>query len=298
MSDLFTRHYDFTYGVVETMTPMIRRIVARNPSPFTFHGTGTYIVGQDSVAIIDPGPALPAHIDAMLAAVRAETVTHLLITHTHRDHSPACHAVKAATGALCYGFGPHGVGRVLRGETVEEGADVEFTPDVEIRNGDIIEGCGWSIACLHTPGHTSNHMCYHLREENVLFTGDHVMGWSTTIISPPDGDMAAYLESLRYLLRREDACYWPTHGPAIEHPKRLVSGLLDHRQQRQQQILEALNCGVRRIDKLVPRIYAELPKSMYPAAARSVLATMILLTERGSVMVDGDLSINAEFYLP
>ena len=295
MSDVFSREYSFRYATVETLTPMIRRVVARNPSPFTFYGTGTFIIGHGQVAIIDPGPEMTEHIDALLDALRGETVTHLLVTHTHLDHSPACRAVEAATGARSFGHGRHGSGQYQRGETVEEGADWEFTPDVVVRHGDIIDGKGWTFDCVYTPGHTSNHICFHLREEDALFTGDHVMGWSSTIVSPPDGDMGMYIDSLHRLRDRDDASYWPTHGPQVTDTRRLINGLIDHRLRRREQVLRAVRDGTRRIQELVPKIYIELPTTMHRAAARSVYSTLILLVHEEQIEVIGEPGIDAEF---
>ncbi len=291
----FDRHYPFSYATVETLTPWLRRVVARNPSPFTFHGTGTFIVGRGSVAIVDPGPDLPEHVDALLDAVRDETVTHLLVTHTHRDHSPACAAVKAATGAPTYAYGPHGAGKIERGVQVEEGGDMDFRPDVRVRDGDVIEGDGFAFECVYTPGHTSNHVCYALRERRALFSGDHVMGWNTTIISPPDGDMGDYLASLERLLARDDAEYWPTHGPCIRDPKPYVRDLIAHRRNRERQVHACLEAGVHTVAEMVPIMYCDLPERMFPAAARSVFATVIHLVERGEVAHDGPLTVDARF---
>lgn len=280
---------------MQRVAPMIRRIVARNPSPFTWHGTGTYVIGEGNVAVVDPGPDLAEHVDALLQALDGETVTHLLVTHTHRDHSPACRAVQAVTGASTYGFGPHGSGRIDAGVQVEEGADNDFDPDVRVADGDVVGGDGWSVECVHTPGHTSNHMCYQLREHKALFSGDHVMGWSTTIISPPDGDVASYIVSLERLLERDDACYWPTHGPCIRDPKPLVRALVDHRLERADEIRACLADGIERIADMVPIMYSEIPESMYPAAARSVFSTLIYLMERGEVSCEGTLEASARF---
>jgi len=293
----FRREFEFEYGRIVRVAPMLRRIVARNPSPFTWHGTGTYVIGEGNVAVVDPGPDLPAHVDALLAALDGEIVTHLLVTHTHRDHSPACRPVQAATGAPTYGFGKHGSGRIDAGMQVEEGADNDFDPDVLLTHGNVVNGDDWSVECVHTPGHTSNHMCYQLREHKALFSGDHVMGWSTTIISPPDGDIAAYLVSLELLLERDDACYWPTHGPCISNPKPLVRALIAHRLERAEEIRACLAGGVDRIVGMVPRMYSALPEAMYPAAARSVFATLIYLIERGEVVCQGDLDASARFVL-
>jgi glyoxylase-like metal-dependent hydrolase (beta-lactamase superfamily II) len=290
------RDFVFEYGVVEQVAPAIRRVVAHNPSPFTWRGTGTYIVGKGRVAIVDPGPDLDEHVQALLGAVKGEEVTHLLVTHTHRDHSPACRAVQAATGAPTYGFGPHGSGRIDAGVQVEEGADNQFDPDVRAVDGDVVEGEGWSFECVHTPGHTSNHMCYQFREQKVLFSGDHVMGWSTTIISPPDGDIASYIASLERLLHRDDASYWPTHGPCIDDPKPLVRALIDHRLERAEEVMTCLDEGVSTIGDMVPRMYTELPESMHRAAGRSVFATLVYLMDQGKVRCEGDPSITARYF--
>ncbi len=296
---VFRQSYPFRYGVAETMTPMIRRVVARNPSPFTFHGTGTFVIGHGRVAVIDPGPALDDHVDAILGALRGESITHLLVTHTHRDHSPACRALQQATGARTYGYGPHGGSR--RGSApsaqVEEGADWDFLPDVVVRDGDIVDGRGWTIRCVHTPGHTSNHVCYRLEQERALFTGDHVMGWSTSVIAPPDGNMADYLKSLRRLLERDDAVYWPTHGPAVEDPIPFVRAYLEHRLGRERQIVRCLARGLDTIEAIVALIYHDLPATLHAAAGRSVLAHLIDLVDRGEVLCDGVPVLDARYRL-
>jgi glyoxylase-like metal-dependent hydrolase (beta-lactamase superfamily II) len=277
------------YGVAHRISPLIRRIVAKNPSPFTYHGTGTYLIGQGEVAVVDPGPALVEHVDALLAVLArsGERISHQLITHTHNDHSPAARLVRERTGAVTYGFGPHAQGRYERGSSVEAGGDLDFIPDVRIGHGDVIEGADWSIECVHTPGHCSNHLCYALREEQVLLTGDHVMGWSTSVISPPDGDMGAYLASLELLLERDDRVYVPTHGPVIESPKPFVRALIEHRKQREQQILACIEAGVHRIAEMVPRMYVGTPALLYPAAARSVFAHVLHMIDRGSLQYEG-----------
>ena len=280
----FNREYDFEYGVIEQIAPSIRRVVASNPSPFTFHGTGTYIIGEGNIAIIDPGPLDDAHVDALLKAVAGERVTHLLVTHTHNDHSPACVPVKAATGAPTYGFGPHGAGKAAQGEQVEEGGDMDFRPDIVVGHGDVIEGDGWSFEALHTPGHTSNHVCYCYREEKTLFTGDHVMGWSTSVISPPDGNMTAYMASLRLLLDRDDKVYWPTHGPAIPDPQNFVQAFIDHRVAREEQIMQCLKHDMRYISAMVKAMYHDVPEYLHPAAALSVQAHLDHMIETGRVV--------------
>ncbi len=280
----FTYEYDFEYAKLEELTPLIRRVTARNPSGFTFHGTGTYIIGRGKVAVIDPGPVIEEHIDALRTLLAGETVTHMLITHTHMDHSPAAARLKPAwPEAKTYGYGPHGAGKLETGVQVEEGGDMEFVPDVEVRDGDRIEGEGWSVECVYTPGHTSNHICFALTEENALFTGDHVMGWSTSVIGPPDGDMTAYMESLEKLLTRNDETYWPTHGTCIKDVKTFVQAFIDHRLDREKQIKACLAEGYTDIREMVPVMYTDTDKSLYGAAARSVLAAMIRMVDTGQV---------------
>jgi glyoxylase-like metal-dependent hydrolase (beta-lactamase superfamily II) len=292
----FRREFLFEYGRLEPVAPMIRRIVARNPSPFTFKGTGTYVVGSREVAVIDPGPDLPEHVDALLAALAGERVTHIVITHTHRDHSPAARALKAATGASTYGFGPHAGGR--RGEAgVEEGGDWDFFPDVTLRDGDSIAGGNWQLDAVHTPGHTSNHLCFALPDSGVLFSGDHVMGWSTSVIAPPDGDMAAYMASLEKLLGRHDRVYWPTHGPAITEPQPHVRAFVAHRREREAGILDCLRAGIGQIDGIVERLYVGLQPGLRRAAARSVQAHLIDLLGRGIVESDGPPALDTNYQL-
>ncbi|MEM7253842.1 MAG: MBL fold metallo-hydrolase [Pseudomonadota bacterium] len=293
----FKRELDFEYGRVDQVTPTVRRVIAENPSAFTLYGTGTYIVGQGKVAIIDPGPAIGAHADAVLDAVKGEEITHILITHTHNDHSPACRLLAPHTKAKTYAYGPHGAGKRARGVQVEEGGDMEFAPDVEVDHGDVIHGDGWSMECVYTPGHTSNHLCFALREENILFSGDHVMGWSTSIVSPPDGDMGDYMRSLELLLDREDARYWPTHGPAVEAPQDFVRSFIVHRKEREEQIRACLQDGVHRIEDMVPIMYKGLMPQLMPAAARSVYAAMVYMVERGDVVCSGKLQLDDEYRL-
>jgi len=290
----FRREFSFEYGRLEPVAPTIRRIIARNPSPFTFRGTGTYVVGHGEVAVIDPGPDLADHVEALLAGLTGEQVTHILITHTHRDHSPAARALQAVTGAPTYGFGPHAGGK--RGDpAVEEGGDWDFVPDRTLNDGDRIAGKGWVFEAVHTPGHTSNHLCFALPAEGVLFSGDHVMGWSTSVIAPPDGDMAAYMASLDKLLGRPDLIYWPTHGPAIKEPQDYVRAFIAHRREREAGILDCLRAGVGRIDAIVERLYTGLQPGLRCAAGRSVHAHLIDLVGRGIVDGDGPPTLDAHY---
>jgi glyoxylase-like metal-dependent hydrolase (beta-lactamase superfamily II) len=292
----FRRQFAFEYGRLEPVAPGVRRIVARNPGPFTFRGTGTYVVGDGKVAVIDPGPDLAEHVEALLMDLAGEEVTHILVTHTHRDHSPAAAAVKAETGAPTYGFGPHAGGR--RGEPgVEEGGDWDFTPDVTIGDGDEIVGAGWRFEAVHTPGHTSNHLCFALPDAGILFSGDHVMGWSTSVIAPPDGDMAAYMASLDKLLQRRDTVYWPTHGPAITAPGEHVRAFIAHRREREAGIVECLAAGLGRTDQIVERLYVGLDPALRRAAGRSVLAHLIDLIGRGVAASDATPTTAANYRL-
>lgn len=283
----YRRELEFDYGSVSQIAPGIRRVIANNPGPFTFHGTGTYILGTGNVAVIDPGPDDEEHIGAILAALDGETISHILVTHTHMDHSPGCRPLQALTGAPTYAYGPHGAGKLEQGVQVEEGGDMDFAPDHLVKHGDIIQGGDWTVECVYTPGHTSNHMCFALQEQKALFTGDHVMGWSTSIISPPDGDMAAYMQSLELLLERDDAVYWPTHGPSIIDPKAHVRAYIAHRIEREEQILACIDEGTHNIRDMVPLMYRDTPEFMYPAAARSVLAAMENLLRKNQVVADG-----------
>lgn len=281
------RSYDPRYGEAVDISPLLRRVLAPNPNPFTFHGTGTYLVGRGRVAVIDPGPLLPAHVDALARALHGETVTHIVLTHTHSDHSPAAAPLQALTGAPTYAFGPHGAGKREEGIAVEEGGDMAFVPDVRLSDGAVLDGDGWTLEAVYTPGHTSNHLCFGLREEQCLFSGDHVMGWSTTVIVPPDGDMAQYFASLDTLLRRSDRRYYPTHGNPIEDPATFVARLIEHRHARERQLLACLAHGLVRIPEMVAVIYSEVDARLHPAAAMSVLAHLAHMVATGRVACDG-----------
>lgn len=273
----FEKEFDARYGSAVALTPLVRRIVARNPGPFTFYGTGTYIIGHGKVAVIDPGPDIPEHINNVLAAIKGETLTHILVTHTHRDHSPGAKRLQQATGAQTYAFGPHP--RFADKTEVEAGGDTEFHPDIFVEDHAIIEGQGFTVEALHTPGHLSNHLCFSLREEDALFSGDHVMGWSTSVISPPDGDMRDYFASLSKLLPGSEKVYFPTHGGPILEPQKFVAAYIAHRQAREEQILDCIRNDRKTIPEMVAHIYREVPRALHPAAARSVLAHLIHLEQ-------------------
>lgn len=284
------REFAAVPGLSYSVSPHIRRVLADNPSAFTFHGTGTYIVGWGKVAVIDPGPRDKAHIKALLRALRGEEIVAILVTHTHGDHSPGAALLrKAGVDAPVYAFGPHPLSREMeaRGETegkVEERSDIDFEPDVRVGTGDVIEGPGWTFDVLHTPGHISNHLCYGYREENVLFSGDHIMGWSTSIIPPPDGDVSDYLASLDLVLQHDYDALWPTHGPAVREVPAYVRALRQHRLEREQQILDVLAEKPMKVPAMVKRIYVGYPKELHKPAGRSVLAHLVKLVREGAVV--------------
>ncbi len=287
----FVKGFDPLHGVLEDVAPGIRRIVAANPGPYTFRGTGTYVIGRGDVAVIDPGPNDERHIAMLMRQLTGETITHVLVTHTHPDHSPGCVPLRAHTTASTYGFGPHPGDPTSAHEeqgSSEESGDRTFVPDGVLRHGDFVHGVGWRAEAVHTPGHISNHLCYRVElaaapNERILFTGDHVMGWSTSVISPPHGDLRNYLESLAMINGAGDARYWPTHGTTITEPDKFVNALIVHRHHRTEQIVELLRTGPKTIDALVASIYVGLDSRLVKAAGRSVLAHLIELQRRGNV---------------
>jgi glyoxylase-like metal-dependent hydrolase (beta-lactamase superfamily II) len=296
----FDRSFDLEPGVAKEIAPKVRALCAGNASPFTFKGTVSYIVGQGNVAIIDPGPDDERHIEALLGAVRGETVTHILLTHTHRDHSPAAAAVKAATGAPTYGEGPHRASRPLHiGEInpLDASGDMDFRPNHALRDGETVAGSGWTLEAITTPGHCANHMCYALKETNSLFSGDHVMGWSTSIVAPPDGAMSDYMASLYKLGERSEALYFPGHGNIIREAPRFVQSYIRHRLGREESILHRLGKGAADIPTLVRAIYIGLDPRLIGAAGLSVLAHLEDLVTRGLVATEGLPSIAGTYRL-
>ena len=293
----FNRNFEVNYGEIENIAPGIRRITANNPSPFTFRGTGTYILGEGNVAVIDPGPDQPEHVKAIVEGLKNETISHILITHTHNDHSPAAKALKEITGAPTFGFGPHGSGKPALKLTTQAGGDMDFRPDEKTQDGSVIYGDNWSVSCLHTPGHTSNHICFSWDKEKALFPGDQVMGWSTSIVSPPDGDMGDYMRSLDKLIVRDDKIYYPAHGPEILEPQKLISAFQDHRREREENILECLKLGNDTIDQMVKTVYQDVSESLHAAAARSLFATVIYLVEQKKVEAIDGLDIDGRYVL-
>lgn len=272
------------YGQVERAGPGVRRVLARNPSPFTFTGTQTHIVGTGDVAIVDPGPDLPEHVEAILHAVRGERVAAILVTHTHRDHSPAAAALKMATGAPVVGCAPL---LPTAGDGFQEAYDIDYAPDGVLGDGEAVEGAGWTLRAVATPGHMSNHLCFAFEEERALFSGDHVMGWSTSVVLPPDGHMGDYMASLAKLAGRDDRIYFPGHGGPVEAPAKLVRGLIAHRRSREAQILRGLAAGPSDVATLVARGYPALDPALIAAAGASVTAHLIFLEEQGRVVRSG-----------
>lgn len=311
------RDFDIEYGTVDALSPLIRRIECHNPGPFTFKGTGTYVVGRGQVAVIDPGPNLESHLQTIVDGLGPdEEITHIFITHTHSDHSPGAAWLKAKTGAATYGYGPHGVvGPNDPDDKVDfskyfspedkarydkeyedldpalkrEGPDLEFRPDERLDDGDEVSALdgSWSLRAVFTPGHCSNHLCFSLPQESVLFTGDHVMGWATSVVGPPDGSMKDYLASLRKLLPRPEARYWPTHGPSVDDPFTYVSSFLAHREDRETQILAFFAGAAATIADLVPGLYAGYDKRLWYPAAGSVYAHVLSMIGDGRLRVAG-----------
>ena len=297
----------FEYGRVDQVSPLIRRVIADNPSKFTYRGTGTYIVGAGDVVVIDPGPRLDSHRDFLARALDGETVRAILVTHCHADHSPLAAWMKEWSGAPTYAFGPHprptddeivedfdddagddtddgNAGRGTGEVKIEEATDYDFAPDVAVADGEtVVELPGITMAGVHTPGHTSNHMCWTLAEERALFTGDHVMGWSTTVVSPPDGDMSAYIDSLQKVAGRGDSILWPTHGSPRTDGAAYVQALVDHRLEREAGVLDLVRSGVTSIKDMVDILYADLRKELHKPARRSVWGHLVKLVDNGRV---------------
>lgn len=273
-------------GVAVALDPLVARVLAPNPSPYTYTGTQTWLVGMTDLAVIDPGPDEPAHLEALVRAIAGRPVRAILCTHTHRDHSPAAAPLKALTGAPIIGCAPLTLDDA--GPRADAAFDTAYLPDRVLADGETVSGEGWTLEAVATPGHTSNHLCFGLKENGALFTGDHVMGWSTTVVAPPDGDMTAYMASLDKLLGREDKVYYPAHGPEVTRPARLVRGMIGHRKQREGQILRLLGEDVHGVPAMVARMYVGLDPRLHGAAARSVLAHLIDLRARGLVAEEGD----------
>jgi len=298
----YVRQFDFAYGRRDQVSPGIQRVIADNPGPFTFTGTGTYIVGRDrpgaGVAVIDPGPLDEVHLDALLRAVAGRTVSHVLVTHTHRDHAPLARPfVEAVGSAPILAMQPPARPVHASDSSLDEAEDEGFRPDVVLYGGEMIEGDGWTLEAMATPGHASNHMAFVLREENALFSGDHIMGWSTTVVAPPDGDMAAYMQSLDAVLARGFSTIWPTHGPAITQVAPFLKAYRAHRLEREAQIMARLASGDRTIAQMVPVLYAAVDARLWPAASLSVLSHLIKLLKEGRVQAEPEAQLGADWRL-
>jgi glyoxylase-like metal-dependent hydrolase (beta-lactamase superfamily II) len=279
-------------GAVQWVSPTIRRVVAPNPGPFTFSGTCVYIVGRGQVAVIDPGPDDPGHVGRLIDVLKGEDVAFILATHTHADHSPACAPLRAATGGLIVGCAPM---RPPDGAPPPRSHDLAYAPDRVLGDGESVDGPGFTLTALATPGHASNHLAFVYGQEKALFSGDVVMAWSTTVIAPPDGNMAAYMRSLELLSKRDDDVYWPGHGGPVREPRRFVRALASHRRHRELLIARALEAGDRTVDALVERLYVGLDPRLRGGAARSVLAHLEDLVARGLVRCDGPPNMAAQF---
>ncbi|MGO7043307.1 MBL fold metallo-hydrolase [Rhizobium acaciae] len=299
-SPAFDLAFEPAYGQAVPVVAGVERVTVNNPGPFTFFGTNSYIVGSSSVAVIDPGPEDEAHYEALMAALAGRTVTHIFVSHTHRDHSPLARRLQAATGAVTVGQGPHRPARPLRDGEVNpfaESSDLSFVPDMALSDGETLSGDGWALSAVLTPGHTANHAAFALDGRDILFSGDHVMGWSTSIVAPPDGSMADYMASLDRLIAREDRLLLPGHGGQVTQPSTFLKALKAHRHKREQAVLARVQAGDRQITEMVKVIYRDTDPKLHGAAALSVLAHIEDLLERGEIAADGPPSL-AALYRP
>lgn len=291
----FVRELQFKYGEVARVSPRIRRVIAENPGPFTYLGTGVYIVGNGEVSVIDPGPVIDTHFEAIKQAVKGERITHVFTTHTHLDHSPLAHPLAAWAGCKVYGLPDPNVTHDQ--VSLEEDGEAGFKPDVLVKDGDVFSGPDWTLEAITTPGHMSNHVCYALKEENALFSGDHIMGWSTTVISPPDGNMRQYFASLDKIRARGFSTLWPTHGPPVTDVAPFIDAYAAHRRAREAAIVERMRAGDTLIPEMVKVIYKDVDKRLHAPAAHSVLAHVIQLVEEGRVVADGPLTLATRYRL-
>ncbi|MGO7046074.1 MBL fold metallo-hydrolase [Rhizobium johnstonii] len=299
-SPAFDLAFEPAYGQAVPVVAGVERITVNNPGPFTFFGTNSYIVGSSSVAVIDPGPEDEAHFAALMAALGGRAVTHIFISHTHRDHSPLAKRLQAATGAVTVAQGPHRPARPLRDGEINpfaESSDLSFVPDITLSDGQTLSGDGWALSAVLTPGHTANHAAFALQGRDILFSGDHVMAWSTSIVAPPDGSMADYMESLDRLIARDDRLLLPGHGGPVTEPAGFLRALKAHRLRREQAVLARVQAGDRQIAEMVKVIYRDTDPKLHGAAALSVLAHIEDLLERGEIAADGPPSL-AALYRP
>ncbi len=300
MSLVFDSHFAPHYGEAVDIAPNVKQITVNNPSPFTFHGTNSYLIGKDTLALIDPGPIDDAHQAALMRAIAGRRVSHIFVSHTHRDHSPLATVMKEELGAVVVAEGPHRPARALHtGEVnlLDASGDTEFVPDIAVPDDALIEGDGWALRAIHTPGHTANHVVFALEGTDILFSADHVMAWATSIVAPPDGSMSDYMASLDRLLHRHDCVYFPGHGGPVTKPKTFVRGLKAHRKMRERAILERVKAGDRTIPDMVRVIYRETDPRLHGAAALSVLAHIEDLVERGRVQTNGNPAIDGIYWV-
>ncbi len=292
----FNRSFHGAPGELVRLSPLVRRMVAGNAGPMTFTGTCTYVVGSGRVAVIDPGPDKPDHIAALIEALRGETVAAILVTHTHRDHSPGARALKLATGAKIIGCAPYRLPDDGASEfRLDAAHDLDHAPDAILREGEAFEGANFTLTCVETPGHAINHLAFALPQENALFSGDHVMAWSTSVVAPPDGSMRDYMASLEKLRSRDDRIYWPGHGCPVNEPQRFVRALAHHRRQREQAILSSVRNGDATIAKIVARVYEGIDPALRFAAGLSIFAHLEDLSARGLIKVEGPATLGALF---
>ncbi len=294
LSISFVKTLDFEYGKASQLSPLISRVVCNNPSPFTFYGTGTYLVGRNNLVIIDPGPDDDNHLSALLKAINGRNVSHILITHPHADHSPLARKLSDVTGAKIWGKAEEKAHKPISNET-EEGDDTGFCPDFAINDGQIIQCDGFEIECIATPGHTSGHFCFGLPFENVLFSGDHIMGWSTSVILPPNGNMNQYIKSLEKIRASQFETLYPTHGAPIPNPHEFIDAYINHRLEREKQVIECLKNNISKISDMVPLLYANVDKRLWPAAARSIHAHLIRLVENKIVQSNNKNDIASDY---
>ncbi|PSM18313.1 MULTISPECIES: MBL fold metallo-hydrolase [Nitratireductor] len=298
MAIAFDMDFDPLYGQSVAVAPLVRRITVNNPGPYTFHGTNSYLVGTDTLAVIDPGPDDERHFEALRRAIAGRPVSHILVSHTHRDHSPLAARLQAETGALVCAEGPHRPARAMRlGEVnpLEASADTDFNPDLALGDGDIVAGDGWSLRTVLTPGHAANHAAFALEGTGILFSADHVMAWATSVVAPPDGAMADYMRSLDTLLARDDRLYLPGHGGPVVEPAAFVRALKAHRKMRERAVLERLRSGDRTIAEMVRAIYRDTDPRLHGAAALSVLAHLEDIVARGDAAADGEIGLDARY---
>ncbi len=293
----YIRDFDPAYGQLVSLSHHVRRLTANNPSPFSGWGTNVYIIGKGDVNVVDPGPDTDDHFDTLICALKGERVTRVFVTHHHLDHSPMANRLAAHFGCKTYGLGPAHYHLTSTDIPLEAGDDQHFVPDIKIRDGQTFEGDGWTLEAVHTPGHTSNHMCYAVGDDNGLICGDHIMAWSTSVISPPDGDMGDYLHSLQKVLDRDYATLWPGHGAAITDPAPFIRAYIAHRHDRNAQILSQLKSGKSRIKDMVPVMYANVDKGLHPAACHSVLAHIIHMVKNGTITCEGEPELDSQYHL-